>query len=288
MDEKKLTVKMLGDFSVTWEGKELFLGRTSSGRPAQLFQILMLNPAHRVTKEKIMTDLYKYGDFVNKNNSINNTIYRLRRLFSRSGIPGTDYIRIENGMCIWESEIPVEVDALEFERCIRENVECSNEQKKKQLYKAWRLYQGDLLPSNSMEEWVILESIHYKELYRECTNTLAAQLKEEENYEELFALYSRSVGIEPYEEWELGQLDALMALGEYEKAFQVYEKSIKNYVETSGQNISGEVLKRIRTISAHLKGGYQSLHDIQLQILESGYEQQKQGGGLLNVLIPTL
>jgi len=47
-------------------------------------------------------------------------------------------------------------------------------------------------------------------------------LKEKERWEDLYTLYTTALGIETYEEWQLGQLDALIALGEYEKAYKTY------------------------------------------------------------------
>ena len=64
------------------------------------------------------------------------------------------------------------------------------------------------------------------------------------------------MGIETYEEWQLGQLDALIALGEYEKAYKTYEKAVRIYTEVSDLPVSEEMLKRSRKISQYLKGGY--------------------------------
>ena len=89
---------------------------------------------------------------------------------------------------------------------------------------AWLLYRGPLLASNSIEEWAIPENLHYKELYRDCTNQIADILKEKERWEDLYTLYTTALGIETYEEWQLGQLDALIALGEYEKAYKHMKK----------------------------------------------------------------
>ncbi|MFR4122158.1 MAG: hypothetical protein ACLT0W_08095 [Clostridium sp.] len=86
-----------------------------------------------------------------------------------------------------------------------------------------------MLASNSIEEWAIPENLHYKELYRDCTNQIADILKEKERWEDLYTLYTTALGIETYEEWQLGQLDALIALGEYEKAYKTYEKAVRIY-----------------------------------------------------------
>lgn len=125
------------------------------------------------------------------------------------------------------------------------------------LKEAWLLYRGPFLASNSIEEWAIPENLHYKEVYRNCTNQIADTLRENELWEDLYTLYTTAVSIEPYEEWQLGQLDALIALGQYEKAYQVYEKIAHDYTEVSDQPLSEEMMKRFRKISQYLKGGYE-------------------------------
>lgn len=281
-EEKKLIVKMLGDFSVSWGDENITIGRKASDRPAQLFQLLMLSPGHSISKEKLIGDLYRYDEVNNKNNSINNLIYRLRRCFQEAGVTEEACIFVENGMCFWNSKIPVEVDVLEFFSLMEKSRKVSGEECQKYLYQAWLLCRGELLSCNSMEEWVILENVHYKQLYRECTSKIASYLEEKNRYEDLFNLYSKAVGIEPYEEWQLGQLDALMAMGEYEKAYQLYERLSRSYTDFSGLPLSGEMLKRFRTISQNLKGGYETLHDIQLQIIRSDLASEFEGGGRKN------
>ena len=114
VEKEKLVVKMLGDFSVAYNGRNISPGRNLAAKTMQLFQMLMLNPRHCISKEKIMLDFYKYGDFSNKNNSLNNIIYRLRKILADAGVPGDSYISIKSGMCVWDCPVSLEVDALEF------------------------------------------------------------------------------------------------------------------------------------------------------------------------------
>ena len=269
MKEKRLYVKLLGDFSVWYGDERVNMGRSSAGRLAQLFQLLMISPGYQISKEKLMADLYKSGELSNKNNSINNVIYRLRKILMDANVPGDEYIVIENGNCIWKSEIPVFVDAAEFKRLIDESSQVPEEERLRMLKEEWLLYRGPFLASNSIEEWAIPENLHYKELYRNCTNQIADTLRENELWEDLYTLYTTAVSIEPYEEWQLGQLDALIALGQYEKAYQVYEKIAHDYTAVSDQPLSEEMMKRFRKISQYLKGGYEDLDDIQLSLIEA-------------------
>ncbi|MFR8348126.1 MAG: helix-turn-helix domain-containing protein [Clostridium sp.] len=88
MGEKKLYVNLLGEFSVWYGDKKVYMGRTSTGRQAQLFQLLMISPGFQISKEKLMADIYKSGEFNNRNNSVNNAIYRLRKMLTDAGVPG--------------------------------------------------------------------------------------------------------------------------------------------------------------------------------------------------------
>lgn len=178
--EKKLYVNLLGEFSVWYGDKKVYMGRTSTGRQAQLFQLLMISPGFQISKEKLMADIYKSGEFNNRNNSVNNAIYRLRKMLTDAGVPGDEYIAIENGNCVWKEDIPVQVDTVEFKRLLEESRDAEDDDKLHILQEAWLLYRGPLLASNSIEEWAIPENLHYKELYRDCTNQIADILKEKE------------------------------------------------------------------------------------------------------------
>ena len=62
-------------------------------------------------------------------------------------------------------------------------------------------------------------STHFEwQLYRNCTNQIVDTLRENELWEDLYTLYTTAVSIEPYEEWQLGQLDALDRIGAIRKS----------------------------------------------------------------------
>lgn len=74
-----------------WYGdKKVYMGRTSTGRQAQLFQLLMISPGFQISKEKLMADIYKSGEFNNRNNSVNNAVYRLRKMLTDAGFQVTN------------------------------------------------------------------------------------------------------------------------------------------------------------------------------------------------------
>ncbi|MDQ9821793.1 bacterial transcriptional activator domain-containing protein, partial [Acinetobacter sp. 163] len=78
------------------------------------------------------------------------------------------------------------------------------------------LYKGELLPDISTEIWVIEENLQLKMIFDTCVQRLADYFKRNGKDAELEALYEKAVRLFPYENWQLDQIDALLAKGENE------------------------------------------------------------------------
>lgn len=71
---------MLGSFSLEYAGKELVLDRNKNSKTTQLFQLLMLHTEDGgISKAAMIEALYGRVEVENKNSSLNNTIFRLRK-----------------------------------------------------------------------------------------------------------------------------------------------------------------------------------------------------------------
>lgn len=115
-----LTAKMLGVFSLQYEGKEIVLDRNAVSKTTQLLQMILLRHKNGVSKTTIINALYERDDVENRNGSLNNTIFRLRKQLKAAGLPeDSTYITIQGGMCKWDEDIPLEVDCCQFEEEIR-------------------------------------------------------------------------------------------------------------------------------------------------------------------------
>lgn len=75
-----LKVRMLGGFTLEYKGKELVLDRNNVSKTTQLFQLLLLHTQDgEISKAALIDALYGRSDVENKNGSLNNTIFRLRK-----------------------------------------------------------------------------------------------------------------------------------------------------------------------------------------------------------------
>ena len=119
MGKNVLKVRMLGDFKIEYKGKELVLDRNNGSKTTQLFQILLLHTQDGgISKTALINALYGRTEVENKNGSLNNTIFRLRKQLKAIGLPESNYININAGMCTWDPNIQVEVDVCEFEKLV--------------------------------------------------------------------------------------------------------------------------------------------------------------------------
>ena len=149
MEKNVLKVRMLGTFSLEYKGKELVLDRNKASKTTQLFQLLMFHTEDGgISKAAMIDALYGRVEVENKNGSLNNTIFRLRKQLKDIGLPDSKYINIQSGMCCWDGNIEVQVDVNEFRKLIEKEKKEKREEDKLHLWmQAWKIYKGENRPS---------------------------------------------------------------------------------------------------------------------------------------------
>ncbi len=271
MAENVLSAKMLGGFSVYYEGREIALDRNTTSKSMQLLQILLMNiEAGGIAKTSLADALYGREEVENKNGSLNNTIFRLKKQLKAAGFPEANYVVIKRGMCRWENEtIPVQVDAIEFERLIEKGKQERDPEAKTEAYlAACRLYTGEFLPNMIGEDWVAVRNVHYQELYEESLRQLFGWLQAEERYEEIYQLATTAAGIYPFNDWALWQIDSLIAMSRFREAMAIYEKVTKLFFDELGLPPSPEMLDRARLMAERISQSSGVIHDIKQRISE--------------------
>ena len=99
MEKEILQVRMLGGFSMVYQEKTLVFDRNYISKSTQLLQILFLHLKKGIAKERLLEELYGRDDVENRNGSLNNTIFRLRKQLEAAGLPEGKYFyrREKNG-----------------------------------------------------------------------------------------------------------------------------------------------------------------------------------------------
>lgn len=278
MDHESFQVRMLGDFSVVYKGRKIVLGRKSTAKFIQLLQFVWLQGEKGAAKEQLITALYDRNDVSDSNNSVNNLLYQLRRQMLRAGLPKGEYITRVNGVYMADKAFPVELDVHAFEQWMEKAGQAEDEQEKCACFRnAFELYRGSLLPAVSTEMWVIEENMRLKRLYDTCVRWLGEYYKQKWDFVLMSEVYDRAAKLYPLDDWQICQIDGLIARGNYKKAVQVYEEMVRRYSEDMGLPPTRKMLEcqeRISQIKRHVPN---EIENIKKGISEmSGGEEKDQ------------
>lgn len=236
--------------------------------------ILLLHKEKGITKDQLIEAFYGWSEVGNKNNSLNNLIYRLRKQLLAAGLPEEAYVSIQNGLVVLNPDIPLWVDVLELEQQYRLAKEaCDTKQRMDHYRRVCELYRGEFLPQFANERWVIVESVRIKKLYVASVQTLGKLLDEQGESQEMYRLYSHAAELYPFEEWQVGQMTALMQQGRYEDAYSLYKITEKRYMDELGVPPSENMLQCLRKMQTRLILEEERLDQIQDRIKEEKQER---------------
>ena len=270
MERRILKIQMLGCFSLEYDGKELVLDRNKVSKTTQLFQLILLHSQDGgISKVALIEALYGRSDVENKNGSLNNTIFRLRKQLAAAGLPESSYIRINGGMCTWDPDIKVSVDVCEFKQTIEAARREKTKKNKMEIYtKAWKLYIGEFLPDMMGEDWAAVENIACRDMYFECVEELCHYLKTEEKFEELHSIAHRAAEIYPLYDWQVWEIDSLIGMSRYKEGLEVYKRTTKLMFEELGLSPSGGILERFKLMGERTSQAAGAIEDIRYRLRE--------------------
>ena len=270
MENNVLKVRMFGGFSLEYKGTEVVLDRNAVSKTMQLLQLILLHSEDGgISKAALIEALYGRTEVENKNGSLNNTIFRLRRQLQKAGLPESDYIQINAGMCNWDKRIAVSVDAGEFRKLVQAGKKEKREDERIKIWKeAWELYKGELLPDMIGEGWVAAENMSCRELYFFCVEELCGILKDKERYEEIHKVSHRAAEIYPFDNWQVWEIDSLISMSRYKEGLEVYRSTEKRLLDELGAAPSPQLVERFRFMGERASQAAGAIEDIKYRLVE--------------------
>lgn len=155
----RVSVAVLGDFFVRNE-----TGRVKwiSSKSAELFAYLLLNRGRRISRSRLVTDIFAGMERISAEKYLNTTVYQLRKSLEPIGLRET--IRSENDGYVLELNAAV-IDYEEFERLVGKlgNIGSDSECIEEALM-VEKLYTGELFGSKAYV-WAIHETDRLAERY---------------------------------------------------------------------------------------------------------------------------
>ena len=230
-----LKVRLFGGFSASYGEIPVSFGRNTTTKAMKLLQILLYHGDNGISRDKLLDELYGREELADAANNLRVTAHRLKKIIVDAGLPSHDYINIKKGIYRWDAPMPTEVDAHQFKVLSKDVQTCTDKVKKLALLKKICLmYRGEFLPELSGDEWVLVESVQYKNIYSESLQELCKLLIERGDYEETLRFCEPACQLYPFDEWQSVRIDCYMALNRYKDAVQEYENTAKLFFEELG------------------------------------------------------
>lgn len=268
--ENALTVQMLGDFVMTYQGKIIQTGRNQTTKVLQLLQLLLYAGPQGLTRLQLMERLYDSEMEGDRANNLRVTVFHLRKLLKNTDLPKEQYISTENGRYRFVSSFPVEVDVVRFEELIRQAEKAENPEQRLELLKeACYDYKGYFLPALSGEEWVIVAGAHFQNMYFTALEEVCEQMKQRGEYAELLELCSQAAALYPFDEWQIYQMECLLELGRPKEAMSLYERTTEMYFDELDMPPSERMVACFRQMSGQIQLNTGDFNEIREMLKEN-------------------
>ena len=194
-----LTIRMMGDFSITADGKEPFylISRTKKG--VALLEYLILHQGKPVQKQRLLHVLWSDGN-TNPENAMKTLISRLRRQLEEIQEGLGSCIVSARGSYYWESLPGMKIDLVEIMRIFEELPREKDEDKRCSRYRQlMRLYSGDLFLTGDIEGGEEYQAALHRAYVNSGYDYIEILLKRQE-YGQIVEVCEKALRIAPYDE----------------------------------------------------------------------------------------
>lgn len=252
----RLEIFTLGRFLVR-RGEQLFTEDAGRSRQVwKLFKYLFTYRSRATHPELLMEALYHDEEPKDPDRALRNLVYRLRRLLASGLSPEVDpqYIVLSQGLYSFNLSSNYWLDAEEFGLlCCKANKKAQKEPHEAiNLYqKALSLYQGDYLPENLYDDWVITMRDYYHRIYLESVDELILLLKKAGRHSELRDVCEKAFLIEPLQEGlHIHFIESLLEEGKTGQAKTHYNYASSLLYREAGLKPSAEMRELYRRITS--------------------------------------
>ena len=247
-----IRIHMLGEFSLHADSASVSDAGNRSKKVWSLLAFLICNRDRTITQAKLINLLWgDEPDSDNPENALRITLHRLRAQLDQLWPgAGRELILRKSGGYTWNNAIDITLDCDQFETLCQTSV-ADEELRLKNLLDALSLYQGEFLPRQAGEMWVVPVSTHFHNLNLQATLEAAGLLSARGRHEEAAQICRVTAASEPYHE-PLHQIlmQELAAAGDRKAAAAVYEALSKRLFDDFGI-LPNEQTREIYRTAAH-------------------------------------
>lgn len=280
--ENVLYVRMLGGFSLRWNGKLIAGGsKASDSQNASLLQILIHEKDKGVSRDKLEELLFSDRDMSNIHHALQSVIYNTKQKLLKAGLPADNCIEQTKGVFRWSNTIPTVVDAFTFEDLFHEAEQTKDLDERLSLYlQACYAYGGEFLMFQTGIVWIVREARRYKEMFCTAVERATELLRVSQDYFQMEDLGLYAARIDPLADWETITMEALVSLGRTEDARKLYDNTVQYYFNEQGLRPSKRLLEQFDRLGEKMQYRHAVLDQIQAEL--TGLNDKTIGGYLCN------
>ena len=265
----KLQIQLFGGLVINYGGRSISIGKNKTSKYIQLLEIVWLSGKSGVSRDNLVNTLYDREEQSNINNSFNNLIYQMHKQLKKSGLPECEYIVNRDGYFYVDDNVEVESDAGSFMDFVEKAREATDQSEQMKLYRAaFDLYRSELLPELSTQEWVIIKSVQLQKMYSECVIALGEYYEKRKDFDATYKVYKKAADLYPDDEWQIGEINALIGMDNYKEAYRIYDETVRYYTDELGITPSKDLLECYDKMSRQITNMPNKILQIRDDILE--------------------
>ena len=195
---KPLSIHVLGNFKMYYNGEPIIIKRNSSIR---LLQYFITHRQKKMNKEILLEELFPEGSFDAINNQLYVSLSILRKALEpdlKSGIQSRYIVRSDNHYLFNTNEINLDIEEFSIlASSIEDNFSSESVEK---LLKAEQLYAGDYFEEYPYETFLEPERDRSRVLFFKILRRLAHYYHTKNNYEKSYEYFEKILMKDPYQE----------------------------------------------------------------------------------------
>lgn len=244
MSANKISVKLLGEFTITYKDTTVQFNEVATKQLSALMELFFLHPKQPLSKDKIIELMWKDSD--NPTNALKFSIFRLRALL-KSVLFFDEKIDLittcKQGYLI-NPLINLNIDTENIEINWKESSQ-DNISQIESITKASNiieLYSGDLYESSGEHIWLAQNQAYYRGIYESSLEKVCAHCMLNDEYDRIILMAQKATTIDPYyENAYYYYLMALIEKTEYKRALTLFKDVQEIFMKEYGQGISNRI-----------------------------------------------
>lgn len=273
--DRSFYASFLGEFSLYYGDRKIQIDVNLQTKYMQILIRLLKAGADGIERMTLMGDIWpEEADLKKRMNNFRAQRFLLRKLIDRLAFPEGVYILRKKDRYYFSFDYEVRTDTGYLDELMLKLQADESETGEYQelLWSFYQSYPGSFLPALSMEAWVIQEDLHYRNGYQQYVGALYECLKKQGRFEEMLKLCASAGRIYPYDEWQMKEIDCLMALDRQTEAADVYEKASRIYYENFGTTALDKVMEQYSQAPGKLYCAANVLSDRKNELAEKNAE----------------